>query len=85
MFENRVAITTDLWTAGHQKRGYMAVIAHYIDASCNLKSFLMRFVYVPCPHNIEVICEAVHACLVEWHIEKKISTLTLDNCTSNDK
>ena len=41
-FENRVAITTDLWTAGHQKRGYMAVTAHYIDASWNLKSFLMR-------------------------------------------
>ncbi|XBI17798.1 hypothetical protein VPH35_059756 [Triticum aestivum] len=40
-FENRVAITTDLWTAGHQKRGYMAVTAHYIDASWNLKSFLM--------------------------------------------
>ena len=37
-FENRVAITTDLWTAGHQKRGYMAVTAHYIDASWKLKS-----------------------------------------------
>ena len=44
-----------------------------------------RFVYVPCPHNAEVICEALHACLVEWHLEKKISTVTLDNCTSNDK
>ena len=41
--------------------------------------------YVPCPHNAEVICEALHACLVEWHLEKKISTVTLDNCTSNDK
>ncbi|XBI57690.1 hypothetical protein VPH35_039038 [Triticum aestivum] len=77
--------TSDLWTAGHQKRGYMAVTGHYVDASWNLKSFLMRFVYVPCPHNAEVICEALHACLVEWHLEKKISTVTLDNCTSNDK
>ena len=40
---------------------------------------------MPCPHNAEVICEALHVCLVEWHLEKKISTVTLDNCTSNDK
>lgn len=84
-FKHRVAVTTDLWTAGYQKRGYMAVTAHYIDDSWNLKSFLMRFAYVPCPHSAEVICEALYECLVEWHLERKISTITLDNCTSNDK
>ena len=42
-FKHRVAITTDLWTAGYQKRGYMAVTAHYIYDSWNLKSFLMRY------------------------------------------
>ncbi|CAN1801538.1 Zinc finger BED domain-containing protein DAYSLEEPER [Linum perenne] len=29
----RVAITTDMWTATNQKRGYMAITAHYIDNS----------------------------------------------------
>jgi hypothetical protein len=38
----RVAITSDMWTAGHQKKGYMVVTAHYIDESWNLKSFLLR-------------------------------------------
>jgi hypothetical protein len=41
-FLNRVAITMDLWTANHQKKGYMAFTAHYIDGSWNLKSFLLR-------------------------------------------
>jgi hypothetical protein len=41
-FPNRVAITMDLWTANHQKKGHMAVTAHYIDGSWNLKSFLLR-------------------------------------------
>jgi hypothetical protein len=27
----------------------------------------------------------LYECLVEWHLERKISTITLDNCTSNDK
>ncbi|XBI01221.1 hypothetical protein VPH35_130045 [Triticum aestivum] len=84
-FKHRVAVTTDLWTAGYQKRGYMAVTAHYIDDTWNLKSFLMRFAYVPCPHSAEVICEALYECLVEWHLEQKISIVTLDNYTSNDK
>ncbi|KAL8136162.1 hypothetical protein AgCh_010675 [Apium graveolens] len=53
---SRVAITTDMWTASNQKKGYMAVTAHFIDASWNLQSRIMR----------------------------KISCLTVDNCTTND-
>lgn len=84
-FKGRVAITTDMWTAEHQKRGYMVVTAHFVDESWQLKSFMLRFVYVPCPHNAAVICQALHESLVEWHLERKISTVTLDNCTPNDE
>ncbi|KAM0906831.1 hypothetical protein ACQ4PT_016531 [Festuca glaucescens] len=84
-FKNRVAVTSDLWTTGHQRRGYMAVTAHYIDGSWNLKSFLLSFVYVPAPHTAAVLCEVLHEVLVEFHLERKISTITLDNCTTNDK
>ena len=45
----------------------------------------IRFAYVPAPHNGEVICQALHECLLDWHLERKLSTVTLDNCTSNDK
>ena len=41
-FKNRVAITSDMWTAGHQKKGYMVVTAHFIDESWTLKSFILR-------------------------------------------
>jgi hypothetical protein len=47
--------------------------------------YCLRFAYVPCPHNGEVICQALYECLVDWHLESKVSTITLDNCTSNDK
>ncbi|KAL8147056.1 hypothetical protein AgCh_004687 [Apium graveolens] len=39
---SRVAITTDMWTATNQKKGYMAVTSHYIDASWILQSRIMR-------------------------------------------
>jgi len=38
----RIAVTTDLWTANHQKKGYMAVTVHFIDDDWKLKSFLLR-------------------------------------------
>lgn len=82
--ESRVAVTTDMWRANHQKKGYMAVTAHFIDEKWTLKSFLLRFVYVPHPHTAELIADVLHDVLCDWHLERKISTVTLDNCTVND-
>ena len=38
----RVAITSDLWTSDNQKRGYMAITAHFIDESWTLRNIIMR-------------------------------------------
>ncbi|KAM0909401.1 hypothetical protein ACQ4PT_014853 [Festuca glaucescens] len=35
------------------------------------KELMVRFAYVPCPHNGEVICQALYECLVDWHLEGK--------------
>jgi hypothetical protein len=43
-FKYRVAITSDMWPAGHQKKGYMVVTAHFIDEHWKLKSFILRLV-----------------------------------------
>jgi hypothetical protein len=40
--EGRVAITSDMWTSSNQKKGYMAVTAHYIDENWTLKSQILR-------------------------------------------
>ena len=40
---SRVAITTDMWTASTQKKGFMAVTAHFIDNSWTLQSQLLRY------------------------------------------
>ena len=38
---SRVAITTDMWTSDNQKKGYMAITAHFIDDNWNLRSVIM--------------------------------------------
>ncbi|CAN1813068.1 Putative AC transposase [Linum perenne] len=40
--KGKVAITTDMWTASNQMKGYMVVIAHYIDNGWCLRSQLLR-------------------------------------------
>jgi len=40
--------------------------------------------YVPCPHTAEAICDALHKCLQSWDIDRRVSTVTLDNCSTND-
>ncbi|KAG5520426.1 hypothetical protein RHGRI_033120 [Rhododendron griersonianum] len=78
---SRLAITTDMWTSSNQKKGFMAVTAHFIDDSWTR---ILRFIYVPCPHTKEVLCEQLLNCLMDWNIDRKISSITVDNCSTND-
>ncbi|KAL7082188.1 hypothetical protein ACP275_14G084000 [Erythranthe tilingii] len=81
---SRIAITTDMWTSSNRKRGFMVVTAHYIDDSWVLQNRLLRFIYVPSPHTGEVLSNVLMDCLLEWNIDQKLSTLMVDNCTTND-
>ncbi|XP_042386507.1 zinc finger BED domain-containing protein RICESLEEPER 2-like [Zingiber officinale] len=81
---SRIALTTDMWTASNQKRGFMAITSHFIDVSWKLQSRLVRFIYVSCPHTAEVLANALVDCLLNWNLDRKLSTLTVDNCTTND-
>ncbi|KAM6579251.1 hypothetical protein CsatA_003025 [Cannabis sativa] len=82
--KSRIALTTDMWTANHQKKGYMAVTAHFIDDAWTLHSRIISFKYVPCPHDASALTEALSSSMSEWSIEDKVSTVTLDNASTND-
>jgi hypothetical protein len=49
-----------------------------------LALYLYKFIYVPAPHTGEVISDVLHEVLQDWQIEKKMSTVTIDNYTTND-
>ncbi|CAN0930109.1 Putative AC transposase [Linum grandiflorum] len=80
----RIAITADIWTASNQTKGYMAVTAHYIDNSWTLRSHMLRFIYVPAPHSSDRLAAVLVNCMLDWNIDTKVSTITLDNCSTND-
>ncbi|CAN1164217.1 Putative AC9 transposase, partial [Linum perenne] len=83
--KGRVAITTDMWIASNQRKGYMVVTAHYLDNGWCLRSQLLRFIYVPTPHTANKLARFLVDCLMEWNVDTKVSTITLDNCSTNDR
>ncbi|CAN6579011.1 unnamed protein product [Malus baccata var. baccata] len=83
--KSRIAITTNMWTASNQNRGFIVITSHFIDDSWTLQSRIIRFIYVPCPHTAETLSDVLMECLLDWNLDRKLSTLTVDNCTTNDK
>ncbi|XP_065625311.1 zinc finger BED domain-containing protein RICESLEEPER 2-like [Quercus suber] len=81
---SRMAITTDMWTSSNKKRGFMVITVHFIDHTWTLQSRVLRFVYVPSPHTKDVLAEVLVDCFLEWNIDRKLSTITVDNCSTND-
>ncbi|CAN1140720.1 Putative AC transposase [Linum perenne] len=39
---DRIDITTDMWTATTQKKGYMVVTTHYIDNNWHLRNHMLK-------------------------------------------
>ncbi|GJT51352.1 zinc finger BED domain-containing protein RICESLEEPER 2-like protein, partial [Tanacetum coccineum] len=75
---------TGMWTSSNQKKGFMAIMGHFIDNDWILQSKILRFLYVPCPHTSEVLTNVLMDALMEWNVDTKLSTITVDNCTTND-
>ncbi|KAI3458549.1 hypothetical protein Pfo_015212 [Paulownia fortunei] len=70
----RITITTDMWTSNNTKKGFMAI----------LQNCILRFVCVPAPHTAEVLSNLIVESFMDWNIDRKVSTNTVDNCTTND-
>ncbi|CAN0921785.1 Putative AC transposase, partial [Linum grandiflorum] len=45
---------------------------------------MLRFIYVPAPHSGERLAAVLVNCMLDWNIDTKVSTITLDNCSTND-
>jgi hypothetical protein len=48
------------------------------------KYYYVRFIYVPTPHTSERPGATLVNCLMDWNIDSKLYTVTVDNCSIND-
>ncbi|BBG99360.1 hypothetical protein Prudu_009025, partial [Prunus dulcis] len=57
-------------------------LSHYI--SLMMHGIYKVFIYVPCPHTAEVLADSLLEYMFGWNLDRKLSTLTMDNCSTND-
>jgi hypothetical protein len=58
--------------------------AHFVDENWKLNSKILNFHHFPPPHSRLELAKVVYDFLVDWGIEGKIFSLTLDNASAND-
>lgn len=56
----------------------------FIELCYNYSYYFSRFVYVSSPHTKDVLAEVLVDCFLEWNIDRKLSTITVDNCSTNN-
>ena len=52
----------------------------FIELCYNYLYYFSRFVYVPSPHTRDILVN----CFLEWNIDRKLFTINVDNCSTND-
>ena len=45
---------------------------------------LSTLIYVPSPHTAETLSNELVKCLLDWNVDRRLSTITVDNCSTND-
>ena len=65
-------------------RGFLCIIAHYIDSEWMLNKRIISFKTVNTPHNGKNIATLINDEIINLGIRDKIVTITLDNASNND-
>uniref|UniRef100_A0A1J3EGJ5 Zinc finger BED domain-containing protein DAYSLEEPER n=3 Tax=Noccaea caerulescens TaxID=107243 RepID=A0A1J3EGJ5_NOCCA len=78
----RVNLTVDLWTS-NQSVGYAFVTGHFIDRDWNLTHRLLNVAVVPSPDSDFALNQPIAACLSDWNLERKLSSLTVGQSVVN--
>ncbi|CAN0920337.1 Zinc finger BED domain-containing protein RICESLEEPER 2 [Linum grandiflorum] len=61
-----------------------AIIMHEYPLSMVDHLYFKWFIYVPSPHSSDRLAAMLVNCMLDWNIDTKVSTITLDNCSTNN-
>ncbi|CAG8458855.1 16676_t:CDS:2 [Cetraspora pellucida] len=78
---NKVAFTSDLWTASNGM-SFLSLTIHYVDSFWKLKHFLLDIIPIKERHTGVNIANTIMDVLDEYSISEKTLALTTDNASS---
>ncbi|PKU66810.1 Putative AC transposase [Dendrobium catenatum] len=80
--KGRVSLTSDLWTSINTD-GFICLTAHFVNNNWRLQKKVINFAFMPPPHDGLALFEKLHQFLVEWKLDSKLFSITLDNASAN--
>jgi hypothetical protein len=80
---SRVCFISDIHTSS-VNLGYLCLTTHYIDKDFKFHVKIIAFRQILYPHTGLAVANLIEKILVEWKLDSKIFTLTLDNYSVND-
>lgn len=78
-----ISLTFDIWTARKSSRGFGVVTAHFIGREGTLQSIVLRFRYIPCPHDTERTLDTLKSVIEDFDIAGKVVSITTDSASTN--
>jgi hypothetical protein len=82
---SKIQLSFDGWTTKGGKRGFLGIVAHYVDSQGNLKDLPIALPQLTGAHSGERIAEVVCKTLQEFGINQlKVGYFVLDNASNND-
>jgi Domain of unknown function (DUF4413) len=79
---NKVLITSDIWTTGKHGLGYSCVIGHWIDDQWVLQKRILSFRVLDSPHTTNVI-EVLQEYNLKRDMDNKVFSISFDNTSNN--
>ena len=76
-----VCLTMDIWTS-RTSQGYKTVACHFIDESCQLKTFVLETFHLNVAHTAENIATELERIAEEWKVSEKVVALVTDNAAN---
>ncbi|WP_284209408.1 hypothetical protein, partial [Chitiniphilus shinanonensis] len=85
----KVALASDIWTAGKHGLSYICVTAHYLDDNWKLQKRVLSFQIISYPHTGEVVFNAILGVMNEFNLkndlQNKVFSISFDNASNNGK
>ncbi|GLT39759.1 hypothetical protein SLA2020_139340 [Shorea laevis] len=78
----RICLACSTWKSNTDDH-YNCVTAHFIDHEWRLQKRVLRFKLIAPPYDGLSIGDEIALCMVQWNIEHKVFSITLDNLSSD--
>ncbi|KZV56288.1 zinc finger BED domain-containing protein RICESLEEPER 1-like [Dorcoceras hygrometricum] len=80
----KVSLSAERWTSNGDIE-YLSFIAHFIDDSWELNKKVLNFLAIDPFQAEDLLSEVIMTNLRNWDIDRKLFSLTVDNCSTYDR